>query len=179
MSNSSKYADALRKRDTTVTAEQWRERANEWADKSAASFERSDTDGFLSQWASDMTAREYRAWAALAEDGYRGEFAALFTADGDLIPDARQVTTQYGTSWVYDGPDGRPVWVNPSEARKGARRLANDKAKGHTIGTVRRDAFVVLDGADYTSVRPILVPIRDSEVEIVETVSEDHYRDWE
>lgn len=171
--SSQKYADALRMRDTAKTADQWREEADEWSKRAQESWDRSDTDGALSQWASDTTAREYRAWAALAENNYRAEFPALFTADGELVPDAKYVKTLYGWAWVCAAG-----WFNPSEHSDPERRLVADRRKGYTVGTVRRDAFVVLEGETYTNVAPRLVAIRDSAMEVVETVSEAHYSAW-
>jgi hypothetical protein len=84
------------------------------------SFERCDTDGFLTQWASGLTAQEKRAQARIAEAGGVAEFPALFTLAGEPVP-ARLVSTRYGTKFAVfasaaDAAEyGAPVvaWVNP------------------------------------------------------------------
>lgn len=137
---------SLADRDTSITPEQWR--ASAAANRKAArdSFDRCDTDGFVSQWASESVAREFELWATLAEQGYEWDFPALYTADGKLIEGARYVETRYGWTWVYDG-DGGTVWFRPSEARDPQRRLAADLKKGHTVGLVRRPAYVGTRGS--------------------------------
>lgn len=66
--------------------------------RSADSFERCDTDGFLSQWASDMTGRLESRLADICENEGRASFWGLY--DGDRRVAAKQFTNQYGTSWV-------------------------------------------------------------------------------
>ena len=63
--------------DTNKTAEQLRAEASRMAQEAADSFARCDTDGFLSQWAMDLGARERRAQAAIVEAGGVCEFPAL------------------------------------------------------------------------------------------------------
>ncbi len=110
------------------------------ADASAEeSFQRSDTDGVLSQGASALTARLYRAQADLKDAGGRAAFPALFDTAGNLVP-AKLVETRYGLAWGLlpsDDPDGRFTgWFNPSRARDAAVRKAHDAAKGYQVGRV-------------------------------------------
>lgn len=148
---------ALKDRNISITADQWRQRAADARRGAAESWERSDTDGALSQWASGLSAREYDAWAELAENDYQAEFPALFDTDGNLL-DAREVETRYGWAWLIRNPDGTISWFNPSQARKGATRLKNDKAKGYTIGTVIMDAYADLAGGSIMSVSVVVRP---------------------
>lgn len=105
--------------------------------EAAASFERCDTDGFLSQWASGMTARLKRLEADIRERGGVAEFPALFR-DGALVP-AVIIETKYGAKWgvFASAADangrGRVVeWV-PVGPKAYAKR-------GYTIGLVERPA---------------------------------------
>lgn len=117
---------------TTRTPAEWREEAAKCYRRSADSWERSDTDGFLSQWASDVMAQRYNLLAKVAEDGGKAAMARLADAEGNVIEGARYVETRYGWSWVYDTPTGA-VWFkesnhsNPEIARK------RDLAKGHQV----------------------------------------------
>jgi hypothetical protein len=163
---------------TLRTADQWRAMAVESNKRSAESFERCDTDGFLSQWASDTVAREYRAWADLAAENYQAEFPAIFDLDGKLM-DARQVETRYGWAWAISLPGGGTAWFNESGARKGATRYRNDTGKGYRLGTVSREAYVVLEGSNATSVGPCVRPVRDSAVTVVDDgTGMTQYADW-
>ena len=91
------------------------------ADQAAAdSFDRCDTDGFLSQWASGLTAQQKRAEANLVENGGMSTFPALFTLDGTPVP-AKLVTTRYGTKFAVFATAADVAsynatvvaWVNP------------------------------------------------------------------
>jgi hypothetical protein len=78
-----------------ATAEQLAEAAKlrEAADranrKSEESFQRSDTDGFLSQWALDIGARRDREQAKVLENGGCAQFRVLVNAEGVVIADRR------------------------------------------------------------------------------------------
>jgi len=75
-------------------------RAAAAADKEAAdSFERCDTDGFVSQWASGLTADKLRRQAQIEEDDGMAIFPALFDLDGTPVP-AKLVKTRYGTKFA-------------------------------------------------------------------------------
>jgi hypothetical protein len=134
----------------TETAAQLRAKAID-ADRAAAdSFERSDTDGFLSQWASGITARLCRAKADLADADGRAEFPALFDTAGNLVA-AKLVETRYGMAWGLlpdDNPSGRFTgWFSPSKAENPQRRKAADAAKGYQVGRVRAPAKAVIAGS--------------------------------
>lgn len=85
---------------TKKTSEDFRKEAAA-ADKSAAdSFERSDTDGFLSQWASGLTAQLARLKAEIIDDGGTAIFAGLF--EGDRRVSAKMIKTKFGSSWLLN-----------------------------------------------------------------------------
>lgn len=128
------------------TAAEWEEMSRQASQRSYDSFQRSDTDGFLSQWASDSVAREYDLCARLAEKNGMWEFVAVFDLDGNLVP-AVQRENQYGYYWaIYDNAEckGRPVaFFNESKARKAETRNRNNAKKGYTIGRIRDRGRVV------------------------------------
>jgi hypothetical protein len=151
------------------TAAQWREEERACYRLSAESFERCDTDGFLSQWANDVTGRKYAMYARVAEQGGTWEFRAVFDLAGNLL-DAREVEGRYGYVWLIKTGD-TVTWFNESRARKGVTRLKNDTAKGFRLGTVRRPAYVGMSG-NRTSLNPFVAPDRDSNhVEVVDNGS--------
>lgn len=162
-----------------ITGDQWRAMAAESRKRSQDSWERSDTDGFMSQWASDTVAREYAAWADLADNGYQAEFPAIFDLDGNLM-DARQAEGTWGPYWIIRHADRTVTFFNESNARKGATRYRNDTRKGYRVGSISCDAYVKLSGASYTSVGPCLYPIADSVVTIIDdATTADGYHDYQ
>ena len=94
-------------------------RAKAAASRKAAqdSFDRCDTDGFLSQWASGITGMLYERQAEIADAGGKSEFWGLFRAsDGKRIR-AKQVSVytkfKYSTEtrWcVVDANDRAVAW---------------------------------------------------------------------
>lgn len=151
------------------TPEEWRAMATRSSDAEAESWERSDTDGFLSQKAFTVMAFMYRDLATLAENGGREEIRWLFDAEtGEPIENWRWVETRYGGSiLVGDGDDA--VWFNPSHARKGATRLARDKAKGFVWGDVETEVVVMMSGWHHITRRK-----NDAVLKIVHPVSPDY-----
>lgn len=154
------------------TAEEWRAEAKRSTKASSDSFDRCDTDGYLSQWAHNTMAFRYGACAQVAEDGGTMIVTALFK-DGEMVPGARNVDGRYGWSWVYDDENGRAVWLSESKAQTAAKRRAYfmRKHEGFTLGTVRVEAALnTKSGSPF--------PVRDAVVEIIETddqnTDEDH-----
>lgn len=127
------------------TGDELREMASESARRSRDSFDRCDTDGFLSQWASDTTARLYRHAADLADNGWTAEFDELFDAETGERLNVRLVETRYGMAFVYDTPQGA-VWVSRSHASTDAKRRKHYAGKGVTLGTIRRRVVPAMDG---------------------------------
>lgn len=145
------------------TAEQWDDEAAECVRSEADSWERSDTDGFLTQWASIRMAGHYRFCAQIARDGGVIECPALFTTSGVLIEGARHVETRYGWAWVYDTDDGLTVWVNESKARTPEKRQAAMQRKGYDLGTVTfRAELNSRTGAPYAT-REVVAVVSRSE----------------
>jgi hypothetical protein len=138
------------------TPDQWREMARECHQRSAESFERCDTDGFLSQWASTVTGRLYERLATVAESGGRWTFTTLADAAGNVIEGAREVKTRYGWAWVT--PDGQ--WFNPSQASDPDVARARNLAKGFQLVQVERDAVVTLSEGGAMGCYPVVLPKR-------------------
>lgn len=170
------------------TADQWRAMAAKARGQSQASFERSDTDGALSQFASDSAARRYDMCATLAEQDGTWEFPALFTLTGALVPDAVWIKTKtkYGAKWVWRIGRGQAAqWFDPSKANSGARRRANDAAKGYQLGTIRATAYVGTSGSGKGLSGMLSVGFyigRSDDGEIIEIVDNGslgtQYKDW-
>jgi hypothetical protein len=124
--------------EQVMSAEQHRAEAARAAQSAADSFERSDTDGFLSQWASDLSARKHLLAAEIAEAGGQHEFPGLFDAAGrrvkakivKVIDQYRGFGKQRKEIWlVLDANDKAMHWV----PRQSSRRWVQDEGlyNGH------------------------------------------------
>lgn len=131
------------------TADQLRAEATACVASVQESWERSDTDGFLSQWAGTITATLKRRQADITEAGGVATFPALFDLDGELVA-AKLIYGQYGWVWGLlpsDDPRGQFTgWFNPSRATKAATRRANDARKGYQVGLVSAPAWADTEG---------------------------------
>lgn len=83
--------------ESETTAEQLREAAHDALQKREESFERCDTDGFVTQWAHGLTAAEQSEKARITENGGRSDFPGLY--EGDRRVKAHIIETQFGLSW--------------------------------------------------------------------------------
>jgi hypothetical protein len=92
----------------TDEAQKLRDEAAQAEQAKADSIERSDTDGFLSQWASGLTAQEKRLQAEIVEAGGIATFKRemLETLDGYPAP-AKLIGTKYGLAWAFEDEDGK------------------------------------------------------------------------
>ena len=91
---------------TTKAGDQLRNKAREADARKEESFQRSDTDGFLSQWASGVTAQKYRKEAELADQGNQDVFRVL------LDKESNEVVAE--KLFIFDdkfGPSTRSVWL--------------------------------------------------------------------
>ena len=85
---------------TKADADIYREESRRCHQRSYESFQRCDTDGFLSQWAADQMAAKYRLMADLADNDGMWTFRTL-GRNGVMIP-CREIKTRYGWKWgVY------------------------------------------------------------------------------
>lgn len=81
-----------------LTAAEHAAKAAQCAQSAYDSFERCDTDGFLSQWASNLTSNLHRAKAEIAARGGKHHFTGLY--EGDRRVAARMIDTQFGDAWL-------------------------------------------------------------------------------
>lgn len=133
-----------------------------------ASWERSDTDGFVSQAASGIMAAKYRAEAQLAEDGGLMEYRVPFLLDG-TVASTHLGHGQYGAYWVLNDHAAKVIgkrFLNESEAYEAKRRYNANAKKGVHFGTIRVKGYVTLSGGGkgtggMSSVRPVTLPIID------------------
>lgn len=110
------------------TAAEWRAESADSRRRSYESFQRSDTDGFLSQWASDEMARRYDSLARLAENGGVREAIAYADIETGEIIKGEWREAQYGAAWAPADRSRR--WIFPSNAKNAATRDRNNAAKG-------------------------------------------------
>ena len=104
------------------------------------SWERSDSDGFLSQWANGVMAGRYKHCAKVAAAGGTLVQPALFDLSGNRI-EARYVETRYGWTYVWDDEDGTH-WFRESMARNPEVARRNNAKKGVYVGTARYAAHL-------------------------------------
>lgn len=144
------------------TPDQLRDEATRHDMDAHESFERSDTDGFMSQWASSVTAAQKRLEAEIIENGGKAMFPALFDLDGNLVP-AKLVYIQRfkNSAWglLPDAdPRGRFVgWFNPSRASKPGRARHSDAFKNFYVGYVMAPATAELRGGNVATVTAVAV----------------------
>lgn len=159
-----------------LTAEQWRERASGREQAKAESWERSDTDGFMSQWASGLMAQEYKLCADLAEAGGLTTTTALFDAETGELASTHLFHGDYGPSWVLNDAAAAKAgkrFISTSKAATPEKCHAAMVKKGFTTGVVRVKGYVAMKGANVTSVRPYtladVAALKAGEFEVVTT----------
>ena len=126
----------------TTKADELRQQAKEAYQRSIDSFERCDTEGFLSQWASDCAGSRLELEADLAEHDYLWHFDTLGDKDGNLIPN-KKIKTKYGYAYAIFGSfadlekrDAQILeWVGTSEKAivKKGYTLITVEAKGKAV----------------------------------------------
>ena len=153
---------------STTEADALREQARLEERKREESFERSDTDGSLSQWAHDQTARRLWKLADLAEQNGMAEFPALFR-DG-VIVSAKIIDGHYGAVWMLLDEAGEPTGEFAPVTPKRASTLA---VRGFTEGLVKRPARVASSSGSwrFASISYYFVPLdwTDEPAEIITT----------
>lgn len=89
-----------------TTPAELRQQASMKNQEAIDSFERCDTDGALSQWASGLTARRLLLEADILERGGVSKFITLFTVEGEFQP-AVVIEGKYGKSWMILDAEGK------------------------------------------------------------------------
>lgn len=139
----------------TKTPAQLRAEAAQHDQDAHDSFERCDTDGFLSQWASGLTAQQKRLAADLVEAGGVTRILGPVTLDGEPVR-WRMVNTKFGYKWlVLDDHDDAVAWLNPF-----AVNTATLRKKGYNLGEYEVPAKADIVGTEATNCRAAIVPIR-------------------
>lgn len=116
------------------TADEYRAMAQDSRRQSRESFDRCDTDGALSQWASDQMATRYQQNAQTVEAGGVAALALVELATGHIIATADEyLEGQYG--WYYLIKDDAAAervgrFITPSYAKDPATRDRNNARKG-------------------------------------------------
>lgn len=160
------------------TPAEYRAMAADCRRRSTDSFDRCDTDGFVSQWAADSMARTYSRLAELAEDGGDVQKVRwLFTADGTPVDEWRWVSGEYGSS-VRVWHNHRVHWFRPSEARKGSTREKRDRAKGFVWGIVSGRAHLVTKSAGYFNTTDVVELAENSAAGISQVHEVGGYTDY-
>jgi hypothetical protein len=143
--------------DANMTADELRAAASKKFQDAEDSFDRCDTDGFLSQWASGISADRLRLAAEIKDNGGVWSFPVLFDLEGNRVPAKLiRVVDQYRGF----GKRTRAVWalVNPanpegsflgfvSPSTGGKRSVANLAAKGYVEGSETAPAAAVIQGS--------------------------------
>jgi hypothetical protein len=150
-------------------ADDLRRQARESAQRARESWERSDTDGFVSQWASNITHDELMLKADLIEAGGSYERDLLFDLQGNLVL-AKEIETRYGWAWMIldpNNPTGPALgFFNESKAQKRETKIKNDARKGYYVGRgmVKGYVKIIASGTGLSgaaSARPGVLPWRD------------------
>jgi hypothetical protein len=160
--------------------EEWRTMGRGRRNDAADSFERCDTDGFVSQWASGVNARMYDLMAELAEaDGFAELDWVIDSETGQPVADWKWIETRYGSSVLIPGAEyGQGRFWNPSHAKKGADRIKRDQAKGFHWGMVRTEVVGMFSGgnarglAGALNVHPITERRMGAPLELVAEISD-------
>lgn len=157
-------------------AQELREQARRMEQEAVESFERSDTDGFLSQWASNISASRARLEAALIEDGGMTETTALFLLDGTLAS-THKGEGQYGPYWVLNDEAAERLgrrFLSTSQAAKPEVRSRNNAKKGVAVGRIRvRGEAVIegrgrgLSGTAWATIRPVVRDLIEGKFEVL------------
>lgn len=129
-----------------LTGDQWRTKAKEARLTEAESFDRCDTDGFLSQWANQRLQYGYLDNAKVADAGHVQSRPAIFDLDGELLSIRTGVNDWGNDYWIVDGENGR-TFLNESQAQKLATARKNNEKKGFRRGFV--NVRVQMKSSDY------------------------------
>lgn len=132
----------------TMTAEELRNKAAIHAENARESFERCDTDGFLSQWASGLNRNLCETQAEIVENGGRSEFWGLFDLQGNRIA-AKLIDGRYGLCWALCDANRKFTgrFIPFCEAAGELERLASEECPSYS-GWVQCEMKVVIDGSD-------------------------------
>lgn len=150
----------------------------------AESIANSDTDGYMSQWASGLASEEERLKAELAKNNGFSTFHVLFDLEGNIVP-ARQIETRYGPAWaVFSDPHDLyskfvGKFINESKSFNKKTQEAYLRKRGYSLGLIKAPAKVEMRGENRTSVRACILRAGRDPLEAVEIVTTNVYADTE
>jgi hypothetical protein len=81
------------------------------------SFERCDTDGFLTQWAARITADMHRTIATVAAEGHRARFPGLYEIATGRRVRAKLIPGRFNWCWAYCDATGKFTGEFVADAR--------------------------------------------------------------
>jgi hypothetical protein len=162
-------------------SEELREKARRLTEKAEESFERSDTDGFLSQWANNLSARKALVEAEIEDAGGLGKIACIVDADDRIAP-VRPIETKFGQKFARfedfqaaNDRGGQVVeWLTASRLEKAGYRRAFclRPAKAEIVGSDAATCYPMAVPSDDLLIDPearvVVVFEKDAEGEIVE-----------
>lgn len=132
-----------------TTEQGYRELADAARKRSQESFDRSDTDGCVSQWCSDWSAREYDAKADLMRDGRTATFVGLY--EGARRVRAKIIHTEYmghaRSCWLLDDSERAIIARRGKKFLPDGKRSRVLKSLGLAERTERAPAWCKLDGS--------------------------------
>lgn len=163
-----------------VKIKEHEEQAAAAAKRRQESIDRSDTDGFMSQWASGITSQKERLEAELEENNGFSTFLVLFDLEGNIVP-ARMIDTKYGPAWAeYEDPHNMyskftGKFINESKSAKKKTQEAYLRKKGYTLGKIKAPAKVDTVGANMVSVQAVVLRKGKDPLEAVEIITTNIY----
>ena len=127
------------------TPDELRQEAREMDDAAEESFQRCDTDGFLSQWALGISAQKLRLQAQIEENGGMWEFPALFDLEGNRVR-AKLIRTYdrfrygYRSVWAFCDKQGQFVgqFINAFPKRE-STMVKKGYREGRELAPARAD----------------------------------------
>lgn len=160
-----------------LTARDWEEMARDFEAQardrhqaSADSFDRCDTDGFLSQWAADSTGRLLTAKASWARDHGYCRVNVLIDVKTRRVVSTLEKEGQYGDYWVLDDEATAAFgkrFFSESRAKNWARKRDANARKGFAIAAAMMPAHQPkLKGSSMISVSPCSQPDWDRRGEL-------------
>ena len=132
----------VKKEYEKLTAKEYKDLAIKASRRSHDSFDRCDTDGFVSQFCDTHQSRLYGMLAKLAESGWKYEFPALFDLDGNRV-NAKLIDGKFGKCWALTDDNGRfnGKFITAFPARKSTMAK-----KGYVEGKELAPAYAVTYG---------------------------------
>lgn len=85
----------------------WRAEAKRAREREEESFQRSDTDGCVTQWCLNFTAQEADRRAQICEEGGTASFQGLY--EGFRRVKAKLIDTDFGRCWLLDDSEYRLI----------------------------------------------------------------------